>query len=56
MENRRQHYLVINIGDIHDKLDIITKVIGHDSPKHILCQIVSTPTAAVKTTQTRQIS
>jgi len=43
-----QRHLVIDIRDIHDQLDVISKIIGHNSPKNVLCHIVSTPTIAVK--------
>lgn len=36
------NYLVIYIRNIHDKLDVITEIVGHDPPKDILCYIVST--------------
>jgi hypothetical protein len=33
--------LVINIGDVHDKIDIVAKVIRHNSAQDVLGDVVS---------------
>jgi hypothetical protein len=32
--------LVVNICDVHDKVNIIAKVIRHDAAEDILCDVV----------------
>lgn len=33
-------HLVIDVGDIHDKVNVVTEVIGHDPTQNILGDIV----------------
>jgi hypothetical protein len=45
MKNEGRYYrnanLVINIGDVHDKIDIVAKVIRHNSAQDVLGDVVS---------------
>jgi len=33
--------LVINVGDIHDQMDVVSKVVLHNTPQNVLCNIIS---------------
>ena len=34
-------HLVIDISDVHDKMNIVVEIFNHYTPKDILCNIVS---------------
>lgn len=36
-------YFVFYVRDVHDKVDVVAKVVTKDPPDHILCQVVPTP-------------
>ena len=33
--------LVVNVGDVHDEVYVVAKVVGHDSPQNVLRDVVS---------------
>ena len=37
---RRAKNLVVDVRDVHNEVNIITKVIGHDAPKDVLGHII----------------
>lgn len=43
--NKEISYLVVNVGDVHNKVDIVPKVIPQYPSNDILCQVVSTESA-----------
>ena len=40
LEQVRASYLVIYVGDVHDEMDIVAEVIGHDPPEDVLSDII----------------
>ena len=40
-------HLVVNVSDVHDKVDVVAKVISQDSPDDVLSKIVPVPRGSV---------
>ncbi len=38
---RKNDNLIVDVGDVHHEMDIVTEVVRHNPTKNVLCDIVS---------------
>ena len=38
-EGKRTH-LIVNVGNVHDKVDVVSKVVAQDAAQEVLCYVV----------------